>query len=284
MQQPHLIEHCKAWTVPGTDWVLQGFSQSANKTGFAIFSLKLMFDAGMPTEKNVRAILLSHSHSDHSFHVPTLAMGHRESCTVYCPQEMVQPLHTLCRASQSLNDCVPLVGDEQVQAIGVSPGEVFSYCTKKSSKQALQIRVVACCHTVPSVGFEISQTKTQLKPEYRGKQGFELAALKKEGHVIHETVRQKKMTFLGDTNIDVFQDESILADLPVLVVECTIVDDVLSPQDTRERGHVHWYDLKPVVERHPSTTFVLIHFSKRYDAAYLTSYFAGAPKNVKVWV
>ena len=105
-----------------------------------------------------------------------------------------------------------------------------------------------------------------MKPEFQGLAGPQLAALKKGGATITETVRQKKLTFLGDTTVEVFSDDSILKDLPVLFVECTFVDDEVSPEEAKQRGHVHWHDLRPVVESHPKTTFVLIHFSKRYDA------------------
>jgi hypothetical protein len=49
--EPHLIEDCKQWKIPRTDWIIQGFSQAGHKTGFAIFSLKMLFDAGLPTMK-----------------------------------------------------------------------------------------------------------------------------------------------------------------------------------------------------------------------------------------
>ena len=120
--EPHLLEDCKKWKIPGTNWVIQGFSQAGNKTGFAIFSLKLLFDAGLPTHKSSEKVLLTHSHSDHSFNIPCIAMGHRKRCIVYCPNEMKEPLHTMCRASQSLNDCVNLLDKEQILCQGIEPG------------------------------------------------------------------------------------------------------------------------------------------------------------------
>ena len=278
--EPHLIEDCPSWTVPGTDWVVQGYSRSANKTGFAIFSLRLMFDAGVPTKKNVGAVLLTHSHADHSFQIPCIAMGHRNPCSVYCPVEMVEPLRLMCRASQSLNDCTTLLTDDQVVACGVSPGDIFEHCVKKNK---VFVRVVPCYHEVPSVGYELSQETQRLKPEFQGLEGSKLAALKKNGVSITEMVRQKRMTFLGDTTIDVFSDTSILEDLPVLFIECTFVNDIVSPEEAKRRGHVHWRDLRPVVESHPHTTFVLIHFSKRYDAKFLEETFAPF-ENVYPWV
>ena len=278
--EPHLIEDCPSWKVPGTDWEIQGCSRSADRTGFAIFSLKLMFDAGVPTKKNVSAVLLTHSHSDHSFQIPCIAMGHRNPCPVYCPAAMAEPLRLMCRASQSLNDCTALLADEKVLARGVAPGDTFQHCVKKNK---VSVRVVPCCHTVPSVGYELSTEKKRLKPEYQGLAGQELAALKRGGVDITETVKDKKLTFLGDTTVEVFSDESILKDLPVLFVECTFVGDEVSPEEAKQRGHVHWRDLRPVVESHPKTTFVLIHFSKRYDAKFLENTFEPFA-NVHAWV
>ncbi len=273
--EPHLLEDCKSWRIPNTDWTIHGFSQAANKTGFAIFSLKMLFDAGIPTQKNCNIVLLTHSHSDHSFNIPCIAMGHRNVCPVYCPKEMILPLKLMCRASQSLNDCVELLDEDQVTAIGVSPGDSFEY-------KNIIVRVVRCCHTVASVGFEILQKKTLLKEQYKHHEGKDLVALKKSGVEITETVEVKKFTFLGDTTVKVFENKSIL-ESPVIFVECTILDGKVSPEETMERGHIHWKQLQPIVENNPKTLFVLIHLSKRYSPEDAKKVFADAPLNVHLW-
>ena len=76
-------------------------------------SLQLFLDAGMNSDKKANAILITHSHSDHSFQVPTLGMGHgKQSVDVVVPAAMEAPLRHLARASQSLNDCVAPIDRE----------------------------------------------------------------------------------------------------------------------------------------------------------------------------
>jgi ribonuclease Z len=272
--EPHLLEDCKKWNIPNTDWVIQGFSQAANKTGFAIFSLKLLFDAGIPTQKTPKIVLLTHSHSDHSFNIPCIAMGHKQKCPVYCPIEMETALKLLCRASQSLNDCVELINVDQVFTIGIRPGESILY-------KNIKINIIKCFHNVPSVGFELVETKNILKAEFKGKSSSDLKTLKKKGINITEKVEIKKFTFLGDTTIDVFNNAVL--ESPVIMVECTILDDEVSPDETYKRGHIHWEQLKPIIEFSPNTLFVLIHLSKRYSKEYVQKFFEDSPKNIYVW-
>jgi ribonuclease Z len=273
--EPHLLEDCKKWKIPRTDWIIQGFSQAANKTGFAIFSLRLLFDAGIPTQKTPQIVLLTHSHSDHSFNIPCVAMGHKKQCPIYCPHEMEEPLKLLCRASQSLNDCVSLIEQDQVSTIGVTPGETILY-------KNIKINVVKCCHSVPTVGFELVETKNILKPEFVGLSSSFLKQQKSQGVDITEKKDVSKFTFLGDTTIDVFQDRSIL-ESPVIMIECTILDQEVSPDETYRRGHIHWEQLKPVIESSPDTLFVIIHISKRYTSDYLDKFFKDGPENIYVW-
>ena len=274
--EPHLIEDCKHWIIPNTDWKIYGFSQAANKTGFAIFSLKIFFDAGLPSQKSPSIILLTHSHSDHSFNIPCLAMGQGNRCPVYCPVEMEQPLRLLCRASQSLNDCIELTNKEQVNTIGVQPDEIINY-------KKIKIKVIKCHHSVPTVGFILSTTKNSLKEEYKKLTGKEIGQLRKSGVEVSNKVEVNKLVFLGDTTITVFDNPEVLKS-SVIFVECTIIDDNVSPEETFERGHIHWKQLRPIIEENPNNYFVLIHLSKRYKRDYIETFFKDINlKNFMVW-
>ncbi|MEV5571743.1 hypothetical protein AB0L06_16960 [Spirillospora sp. NPDC052269] len=56
------------------------------------------------------------------------------------------------------------------------------------------------------------------------------------------------------------------------ITECTYLDE-----DQRERadrvGHTLWSQLRPVVEAHPRTLFVLTHFSLRHSDADVLAFF-----------
>ncbi len=271
--EPYFLEDCSKWIIPNTGWTIHGYSRAGTRTGFAIFSLKLYFDAGLCTRRTPESLLLTHSHSDHSFQVPCLAMGRRHVCKVYCPTAVVQPLRLLCKASQSLNDCVALVEDDVVRCKGIEPGDTIQH-------KNITIKVVKCYHTVPCVGFQLIEHKKVLKDEYRHLKSNDIRELKHKGVVVSRIKPIIRFTFLGDTTIDVFDHLDMHG---VIMVECTILDDLLSPEETYERGHIHWYQLEPVVKKHLHMTFVIIHVSTRYDKNFIQEFQQRVPQNVYFW-
>ncbi|MFD1044436.1 hypothetical protein ACFQ1S_01930 [Kibdelosporangium lantanae] len=94
----------------------------------------------------------------------------------------------------------------------------------------------------------------------------------------------------GDTNVTVFERNPWLFDYPVVITECTYLDD--SQRERADRvGHTVWSRLRPVVEAHPRTLFVLTHFSLRHSDAGVFAFFqeewarwGAAPDNVLLWV
>lgn len=58
-----------SWSIPGTNFTLKGHSRAAEKTGFIIPEIGLFLDAGQQTYFEPKVILITHSHSDHSFAV-----------------------------------------------------------------------------------------------------------------------------------------------------------------------------------------------------------------------
>ena len=290
MPPPHFIEDCPSWLIPGTPWRLYGYSRAGERTGFMIPQLKCMFDAGMNAQKTPDHIFVTHSHCDHSFYVPCLAMGHKEleeKPRVYCPADMAPPLSLLARASQSLNDCVPLVDDPQVNCQPVRGGDELSLTVKKTR---LHVAVFECCHTVPSVGFLVSTLAKTLLPQYQAladaKQGKALATLRQQGVELYQTRVEPAFAFCGDTTVGVFERSPEILRAPVIVVECTAFgDDSITACEARARGHIHWDDLRPTVVAHPHTRFVLIHFSPRYSDLQLQEYFQQQNlHNVVLWL
>jgi len=202
-------------------------------------------------------------------------MGHQERCPVYCPVQMKEPLCLMARASQSLNDCVDLIEKEQIHCFGINVGDVLKH-------RNININVIKCFHNVPTVGFELVKTKKRLKHEYKSLKGAEIKALKDKGTEITFIEQQKFFTFLGDTTIEVFNDKKTLQ-TAVIMVECTILDQEVSPEETTKRGHIHWEQLEPIVIANPSVLFVIIHLSRRYKRPYIDEFFKNKPKNIHVW-
>ena len=266
-KQPHFLEDCPSWPIVGSaGWTLQGHSVAGERTGFHIPELRLFLDGGMNSFKSVKCLLLTHSHSDHSHNLPCVAMGQGGNLSqrplVYCPTPMVSPLQLLSRASQALNDCRELSERDEMNIRGVSLGETFTILCGRNANVKVIVDVVECVHTVPSIGYILSTETTKLLPELEGVAPQEIRKRAKANEPTTMKVKKQIVAFLGDTTIAVFERNPSLLSVPVIIIECTAVDDNTSAEKMRERGHIHWNDLFPVIEKNPQTFFVLIHFSQ----------------------
>lgn len=284
--EPNFIDDCMIWDIPYTSWKLQGFSVAGKRTGFKIKSLNLLLDGGMNCRKIPKNILVTHSHSDHTFFLPCIAMNRYEDTknkpVVYCPNEMVKPLQLLARASQSLNDCCSLIPQNPMLCKGVAPGDIFFLAIKK---RRIKITVCKCNHIVPTVGYIISEERNKLKDQYKDLSGKEIHQLKQKKISICNLVDCLQMVFLGDTTIDVFKLNPQILQSPVIVIECTVFGNQIRQETVYARGHIHWNQLKPFVQKYETIEFVLIHFSPRYKPDEIITFFKKeACRNVTLWI
>jgi ribonuclease Z len=90
--------------------------------------------------------------------------------------------------------------------------------------------------------------------------------------------------FLGDTTSEVFARHPEVLEMPVVVTECSFfgAEHLANAERTR---HTHWDRLRPIVADHPETTFVLGHFSWRYDAQQVFAQLAASGlTNIVPWI
>ncbi|KAL8382123.1 hypothetical protein RB595_006079 [Gaeumannomyces hyphopodioides] len=165
-----------------------------------------------------------------------------------------------------------------------------------------------CDHTTPCLGFVFSQTSRRLKAEYQGLGAAEIKELRYAGVDITAPHSTPIFAFLGDTTATVLAAaKTTTADndsdgdgstgsaaqwgrwlrggIPVVITECSFLEEKHRAQADKTK-HTIWTDLEPVVRRWPATTFVLIHFSLRYEDDEIPRFFAGMPDppgNIVVW-
>ncbi|WP_225993896.1 hypothetical protein [Actinomadura rudentiformis] len=106
--------------------------------------------------------------------------------------------------------------------------------------------------------------------------------------VVEEGIRRPLFAFLGDTHVNVFDRNPWLFDYPVIITECSFLHDTELERADRV-GHTVWSRLKPIVEAHPETQFVLTHFSLRHSDQEILSFFQREREsaelgNVLLWV
>ena len=155
----------------------------------------------------------------------------------------------------------------------------------------MRVHVFSCFHRVPCVGYGFSQMRRKLKPEYADLEGREIGRLRKEGVEVSSMEEIHLFAFLGDTTVELLQprNEEIggegkymsstaqqLRLYPVVMMECTFLG-AKDLEDERRRarktGHILWEQIKEFVIDNPQTTFVLMHFSRRYSAEEVKLFF-----------
>ncbi|GIG68251.1 MBL fold metallo-hydrolase [Phytomonospora endophytica] len=285
----HPFRQWKTWTIPGTGYTLSGYSRAGDKTFFHIPELRCALDAGLCEGRRADTVLLTHTHADHAKDLDYLA---GPDADVFLPAEAVPYADDFIRASARLNHGAgydPRLTSHRLH--GVVDGDEFRF-----GKREHHVRVVGCDHKVPCVGYAVSQVVKALRPEYRELQrelttagrgaefGKTMARLRAEGTEVDEEVRKPVFAFLGDTAVSVFDRNAWLLDFPVVITECSFLHDSELARADRD-GHTVWSRLRPIVEAHPRTLFVLTHFSLRHTDREVADFFTapGMPGNVLTW-
>jgi ribonuclease Z len=294
----HPFRQWKTWSIPGTGLTLTGYSRANDKTFFHVPELRCALDAGLCEGRQADTVFLTHTHHDHVKDLDFLA-ANPVGADIYLPAEAVAYVEAYLRASVELNHGAAYDPERapRYRLHGVRDGDEFVF-----GRRGHRVRVVSCDHKVPCVGYAFSETGKALHPEYaqlreelvaagRGAEFGKLMARKRQaGELVDREVDRPLFAFLGDTHVRVYERNSWLFDYPVLITECTFLDD--SERERADRvGHTLWSDLEPIVSAHPETLFILTHFSLRHTDREVVEFFrrarASAPggrlDNIVVW-
>lgn len=291
----HPFRQWKTWRMPG-DLTLTGYSRANDKTFFHVPELRCVLDAGLCEGRRAENVFLTHTHHDHVKDLDFLA-ARDGGADIWLPAEAVPYAESYLRSSAELNHGAahdPALAGHRLH--GVRGGDTFAF-----GRRNHRVRVVRCEHKVPCVGYAFSAPTTSLLPEYadlrdellrtgRGAEfGRVMARKRAEGVAVDEVAHRPLFAFLGDTHTDVFADNPWLFDYPVLITECTFLDDAEKERADRV-GHTVWSRLAPIVAAHPETLFVLTHFSLRHSDREVVEFFrnlrrdaSGRPDNVLPW-
>lgn len=255
---------------------LIGTSVAAHATSFYIPELKIAFDAGaIVSGQQPDNVLISHCHTDHCHYINYFGSSLKKP-TYYVPQECVEYLENYLYSQKQLSK----YHDKSLEkmnpdhlTIGVLEGEKIPI-----KKGKYNIEIFKCVHSVPSVGYGISEIRKKLKLEYIGQDVRNM-----DKSVIFYIKKVNLVCFLGDTNIKVFDNLSIL-EYPIVIVECTFLEKY-ELDNAHKKFHICWIELEPIVKSNPDTKFVLIHFSDKYENDYIEDFFNKLDiKNVLPWV
>jgi ribonuclease Z len=243
--------------------VVEGLSVGGLETCIHLPGMKVAFDVGRcPPEVVAReTLLLTHAHMDHmggvAYHCATRSLRNLAPPTYVVPHTEVEAFERLFAAWRELDR-----SDMPHRTVALAPGEEFLL------PNGLVARAFRSPHTAPCQGYGIWSRRKKLKPEYAGRSPDELRRLRVEQKVeVQEVIETCEVVFPGDTRIEVVERVSEVRAARLLVLETTFVDERVSVEECRAKGHVHLFEVAERAALFENQAILMTHFSSRYRRA-----------------
>lgn len=265
--------------------LIQGHSRSAEKTCFYIHELKIMFDSGIATNIIPNVLLLTHTHTDHSYNLPKIMYPlttNLEKKQIFAPAQSIPTIRKFIDSIRMMENCDTYSKwSHRYNLIGAISDKIYPLY------HTYEVETFRCYHSIPCLGYGILDKRKKLKKEFLGQ---DIGKLKKQPDLyikLFEEITIPIICYLGDTRIDVF-DNPKLKKYPVIFIECTYLEEEML-ENARENMHINWVELKPWINNYVDTKFILIHFSMRYKDSYIKEFFDNEinsmiNKNIYVWL
>lgn len=232
------------------------------------------FDIGAAIYESIKAkdVFISHGHLDHigalSSHVSKRSLFGWKPARYFVPPHLVDSLLTVTRAHYQMAETVEALSD--VNILPFAEEDIVRLNSRYF------VKCFPTKHRVPSQGYIVYREQKKLKDEFKGKKGFEIAALHREGKEIHEISISPEIAYTGDTTFEVFANPPTpdLLKVKLLITEATFIDNDIGTKNTvkkaRDRGHCHLCEFTENAELFKDVGhIVLMHFSNKYSPQYI---------------
>ena len=277
------------YIIPKTKWTISGFSRSAYRTGFYIKDLDLMLDAGPQCFSKPANILIGHTHIDHVANLPLTLISDEVANykpNIYAPINSIKYISAYIESMFCLNSCANIGSDIIKRFYNIQGLKAFDNIRLRTNNTDLSLEIFDMDHSVPTIGYGITQIKRKLKSEYAILSSKELGLLRKSNVEFTYEYIYPSLAYVCDTSIRVFDLNPNLLNYQTIIIECTFLymEHKLNADATR---HINWFDLKPYIESNPMIDFILIHFSMQYKDSEIAEFFDSELENlsnVKVWI
>ena len=275
---------------------LMGWSVAALRTNFYIKELGLMLDAGLSSPTwTINHLLITHCHSDHCANLPFHLYSHKPSdkIKIYVPKGIEKHIKEFIESAYLLSSHT-FPEEENIkreelhlynyyELLTVEPGNNFPIQIKKAT---YGLEIFKCYHQVPCVGYGVYNIRKKLKEEYSKLSGKEIGELRKKGVEINYDLINKMFVYLGDTGKEIFENKEWekIVEYPTIIIECSFILKEEKEQAIKTY-HIHWDFIEPIIDKYNKNTFILIHFSQRYDKSEIKNFFEEKnKKNVIPWI
>lgn len=244
------------------DLSLQGFSLAGIETCLQVPELRLAVDVGRGRDDVVRCehLALTHVHMDHAGGLPYLVamrgMFGMISPRVYLHEAVAESTRAMLGSWDEMQRL-----ESSFELVAMAPGD------RTPLRRDYVLETFRTYHTVPSFGFSLIHRVDKLRPEYQGRPGTELGALRKQGVEITRRVESRVLSVTGDTLPEVLDKQPQILESETLLIECSFLDDRKPYEAVRRGAHVHLTDLMARADLLTCERVVLSHFSALYDTA-----------------
>lgn len=238
--------------------------QSISGIGTSIIlpDLNIIFDIGilLPESSKIGRVLITHCHMDHigaiGQHIAQRNLKNYGNTSYFIPNTETKNVKSLINNFRQLDGtelkCNILKMDEQLDL-----GKKY-ICTKFDT-----------IHKVKSQGYIIWKSTTKLLPELKEKLDKniitkdDIKIYKKNGEKIVYAELSPEIAYTGDTVIEGISDDAKNA--KILIMEMTFVDEQISIDEARRRGHIHLLEFALYMDSFKNKNIILTHFSDRYN-------------------
>ncbi len=238
---------------------IAGFSLAGEETVVAAPEWNVCFDIGRAPREviSIDNVCLSHGHMDHAagiaYYLSQRGFIGNVPGRVIVHRDLGQPLQRLMEVWADI---------EGHHSPGVIEGVV--HLEDVELRRGLIVRPFDVSHAASALGFTLLDVRHKLKPEYHGKSGPHLVALKKQGIEIEAQVEVPVLTYSGDTAPGRWLDHDFVRTTRALILECTFFDRE-HVERARAGHHIHIDDLPAILEAIPEAHVLLSHVTRRTD-------------------
>ncbi len=247
-------------TVTAGPYTLRGLSVAGIQTSMFVRELNVLFDVGIAARSAAGAdhIFLSHGHADHCGALVTL-LGMRglmklPAAHIFLPSEL----------EASMREALALFSRGQRHDFGfvlypMSPGD------ERALRPDLSVRAFRTHHTGPSLGYQFFARVQKLKQIYLELPTREIAERRRRGDDLFDAAERLLLAYATDTRISVLDATPSLLTTPVLILECSFLDERKTIEATHAGGHIHLDELLARSSSFDNQALVLMHFSQMYS-------------------